>query len=113
MRLYRFAMISLATIGVCVFVRLLRWAHFLIFGGLMKKVDKLGRIVIPLQLRKKYGLTEGASIEFKDSQEGILLKSSEPLCKICHGKITDASQLPLCEACLSKAAKDYMKNKDK
>ena len=45
--------ISLATIGVCVFVRLLRWAHFLFDGEIMRKVDKLGRIVVPSELREK------------------------------------------------------------
>ncbi len=39
---------------------------FLIFGGVMRKVDKLGRIVIPLELREKYGLYEGTRIEFLD-----------------------------------------------
>ena len=28
----------------------------------MKKVDKLGIIVIPLELRRRYGLTEGMKI---------------------------------------------------
>ena len=102
-------MISLATIGVCVFVRLLRWAHFLFLGGIMRKVDKLGRIVIPQALRKKYGLTEGAAIEFIDIGEGITLKLAEPLCYICHNKITDDINFPLCKSCMKKIAKDLTK----
>ena len=105
MRFTDFARISLATIGVCVFVRLLRWAHFLFFGGIMRKVDKLGRIVIPQELRKKYGLTEGSTIEFLDVGDGVTVKTSDPFCKICHGKISADAKLPLCEECISRAKK--------
>ena len=107
MRFTDFARISLATIGVCVFVRLLRWAHFLFFGGIMRKVDKLGRIVIPRELRIKYGLTEGATIEFLDVGEGITVKPSEPFCKICRSKISDCSTLPLCVSCIEKVINTY------
>ena len=49
----------------------------------MKKVDKLGRIVIPLSLRKKYGLTEGADVEFLDGGDGVgKRKLSEPALKL-------------------------------
>ena len=39
----------------------------------MRKVDTLGRIVIPKELRMKYGLTEGADITFEDNGEGVLV----------------------------------------
>ena len=71
----------------------------------MRKVDKLGRIVIPQELRKKYGLTQGASIEFIDVGEGVTVKPCDPLCKICHGKISADTELPLCEECIAKAKK--------
>ena len=102
MRFFDCAEIGLATIGVCVFVRLLRWAHFLFFGGIMRKVDRLGRIVVPKELRKKYGLTEGASIEFLDIGDGITVKPSEPFCKICRKRIGADARFPLCDECISK-----------
>ena len=71
----------------------------------MKRVDKLGRIVIPMELRQKYNLTEGTKIEFHDAGEGICVKPYDALCRICRSKISDGSTLPLCEACLEKAAK--------
>ena len=37
----------------------------------MRKVDNLGRIVIPKELRKKYGLEVGAELSFEDSGDGI------------------------------------------
>ena len=77
----------------------------------MRKVDKLGRIVIPQELRKKYGLSEGISIEFLDTGDGITVKSNEALCKVCRGKLSDNPELPLCDACIEKAVKAY--NKDR
>lgn len=77
----------------------------------MRKVDKLGRIVIPLELRKKHGLSEGASIEFIDAGDGITVKSSEPCCKICQVKIADDVSFPLCDDCIAKIAEHYKNGK--
>ena len=81
------------------------------FGAVMRKVDRLGRIVIPQELRQKYGLTEGITIEFLDSGDGITVRASDSLCKICRRKISDNATLPLCEACISEAVKSYKKQK--
>ena len=43
--------------------------------GIVKEFDKLGRIVIPKELRERYGLTEG--VEIVAMKEGILLKSQD------------------------------------
>ena len=43
--------------------------------GIIKEFDKLGRIVIPKELRERYGLTEG--VEIVATKDGILLKSRE------------------------------------
>ena len=49
----------------------------------MRKIDRLGRIVIPLALREKYGLTEGTDVEFLDGSDGIgKRKLSEPALKL-------------------------------
>ena len=43
--------------------------------GIIKEFDKLGRIVIPKELRERYGLTN--QVEIVALKEGILLKSNE------------------------------------
>ena len=83
------------------------------FGGVMRKVDKLGRIVIPLELRKKYGLTEGADVEFFDSGYGVTVRASDSFCKICNGKLTENRSIPLCDGCIQKAAAEYSGRTDK
>lgn len=43
--------------------------------GVLKEFDKLGRIVIPKELRERYGLTQ--TVEIIATKEGILLKSQD------------------------------------
>ena len=43
--------------------------------GIIKEFDKLGRIVIPKELRKRYGICE--KVEIVPTAEGVLLKSPE------------------------------------
>lgn len=40
------------------------------------RVDKAGRIVLPKQMRDRFGLKAGASLEIVESGEGFLLKPS-------------------------------------
>ncbi len=77
----------------------------------MKKIDKLGRIVVPIELRQKYGLTEGTKIEILDVSEGIMIRSDEPLCKICHEKIPEENAFPLCKKCMAEVIKSYQGEK--
>ena len=41
--------------------------------GIVKEIDNLGRIVIPKDLRKRFGLEE--SVELVVTQNGILIRS--------------------------------------
>ena len=66
----------------------------------MRRVDKLGRIVIPLEMREKHGLFEGAEIEFHDSDAGIVVRASAPYCRICKEKLNSDSDIPLCDSCI-------------
>ncbi|MBR5253380.1 MAG: hypothetical protein IKV39_05840 [Clostridia bacterium] len=43
--------------------------------GVIKEVDKLGRILIPKELRDRYGINE--KIEIVALREGVLIKNHE------------------------------------
>ena len=43
--------------------------------GIIKEIDKLGRIVIPKELRSRYGLSD--KVEIVATKDGIILKSQE------------------------------------
>ena len=42
--------------------------------GIVRKLDRLGRIVIPIEIRKTLGIDPGDALEILATDEGILLK---------------------------------------
>ena len=44
---------------------------------IIKKVDRLGRIVLPLEMRKCYGIELNGSIEIIPVEKGVLIRKSE------------------------------------
>ncbi len=57
--------------------------------GYVRKLDSLGRIVLPKSLRKQLNINEGDSIEmFVDEQGNIVLDKYVPRCIFCEG-VTD------------------------
>ena len=75
----------------------------------MKKVDDLGRIVIPKELRKRYGLFESVDIEFIDGGYGVAVKASSHICFVCKSPVPDDISLPICRDCVMKGYKEYGK----
>ncbi len=47
--------------------------------GMIRRIDELGRIVIPKEIRKTYKLKEGDLIEIFASNENLILKKFSPL----------------------------------
>lgn len=59
--------------------------------GIIRKVDELGRIVVPKELRNKLKIEEGTSIEiFTKGNEIILKKYNSLYCKSCGNTIEDS-----------------------
>ncbi len=73
--------------------------------GILRKVDELGRIVIPKELRKKFGIIDNVDY-FEISVEGntIVLKKYEPGCVLCGGTqdLADFDGHEICAACRAK-----------
>ncbi len=51
--------------------------------GISRKVDELGRIVIPMELRTKLGILEKDSLEIFVEGSSIILKKSNSTCTFC------------------------------
>ena len=51
--------------------------------GIVRKVDELGRIVITVELRRKFGIDTGDSMEIYTEDNSIVLKKYEPSCIFC------------------------------
>ena len=51
--------------------------------GIVRKVDELGRIVLPIELRRTLGIEETDRIEIFVDGESIILRKYQPACIFC------------------------------
>ena len=51
--------------------------------GIVRKVDELGRIVVPIELRRTLGIEEKDRIEIFVDGESIILRKYQPACIFC------------------------------
>lgn len=82
--------------------------------GIIRKVDELGRVVIPIELRNKFDISEKDPIEIYVDGSSIVLKKYEPNCVFCGNTktlITYKDKL-VCSKCAQKLASLDSKNDD-
>ena len=72
--------------------------------GIVRKVDELGRIVIPIELRNKLDIAIKDPIEIFVEGYSIILKKYEPNCVFCGNskELTSYKDKLVCSKCLSK-----------
>ena len=51
--------------------------------GIVRKVDELGRVVIPIELRRTLGIDLKDPLEIYVEGENIIFKKYEPACVFC------------------------------
>lgn len=51
--------------------------------GIVRKVDELGRVVIPIELRRTLGIDIKDPVEIYVDGENIILKKYQPACIFC------------------------------
>jgi transcriptional pleiotropic regulator of transition state genes len=69
--------------------------------GIIRRVDELGRVVIPIELRNKFGIAEKDPIEIYVEGSNIILKKHEPNCVFCgNGKnLIEYKDKLICDKC--------------
>jgi len=55
--------------------------------GIVRRVDDLGRVVLPMELRRTFGIDEKDPLEFFVEGEQIILKRYEPACVFCNNAL--------------------------
>lgn len=75
--------------------------------GIVRKMDELGRVVIPKETRKVLEINEGDPIEFFIEGENIILKSYKPGCIFCGDAkdIVNYKGKNICKNCLKELKK--------
>lgn len=51
--------------------------------GIIRRVDELGRVVIPIEIRNQFNIVEKDPIEIYVDGSSIILKKFEPNCVFC------------------------------
>lgn len=59
--------------------------------GMVRKIDSLGRIVLPIELRRVLDIDEDSTLEIFVEGDQIVLKKYEPACIFC-GEAKDVVQ---------------------
>ncbi|HHX7181125.1 AbrB/MazE/SpoVT family DNA-binding domain-containing protein [Bacillus cereus group sp. BfR-BA-00331] len=58
--------------------------------GVSRKVDELGRVVIPIELRRTLGIAEGTALGFHVEGENIVLRKQDKSCFVT-GKVSESN----------------------
>lgn len=53
--------------------------------GIARRIDDLGRIVLPVEMRRVFGIRPGDEIEITVDGGSIMLRKVEVRCAICDG----------------------------
>ena len=70
--------------------------------GIVRKVDELGRIVLPIELRRTLDIEIKDSIEIYVDNSTIVLKKYEPTCIFCgeSENVVSYKDKNICKTCL-------------
>ena len=82
--------------------------------GIIRKVDELGRVVIPIELRNKFDISEKDPIEIYVDGSSIILKKYEPNCVFCGNSknLSTYKDKLICTKCAKHIAELSQKEED-
>jgi transcriptional pleiotropic regulator of transition state genes len=74
--------------------------------GIIRHMDELGRIVIPIEIRKRFGLGEKDPLEISVKNETILLSKPQFSCVFCggEGRLEEYRGRAVCRPCIDELA---------
>lgn len=77
--------------------------------GVVRRVDELGRIVLPMEIRKTLDIKQKDPIEIFIDEDKIVLQKYQPACLFC-GKVEDIvyfSGKRVCAGCIEKMKQQF------
>lgn len=72
--------------------------------GIVRKIDELGRVVLPIELRRSFGWKEHDRVEIFTEDDRVVLKKFEPNCCFCGGgkDLKEFQGRLVCGKCIAK-----------
>ncbi len=71
--------------------------------GIVRQVDKLGRIVLPIELRRTFDINVRDFVEIYTDSDMIILKKFQRTCVFCNSPedVIDYKGKNICQACMN------------
>ncbi|APC41090.1 AbrB/MazE/SpoVT family DNA-binding domain-containing protein [Clostridium estertheticum] len=79
--------------------------------GIVRKVDELGRVVIPIELRRTLGIAIKDALEIYTEDDTIILKKYTPDCILCgenNNDLVNYKGKNICKSCLKDIGKSKL-----
>lgn len=72
--------------------------------GIVRKVDELGRIVLPIEMRRTLNIEEKDSLEIYVEDDNVILRKYQATCIFCEStkNLINFNNKNLCPDCLKK-----------
>ena len=67
-----------------------------------RNVDKLGRIVLPMDFRRTLGLECGDTVMISIEDGAIVARGTKERCRLCGARCNSACCVTLCTDCIAK-----------
>ena len=71
--------------------------------GTARRIDQLGRVVVPVELRRLLGIREGDLLDIRAQDGHLVLDRIEPSCIFCGevGTLRERNGKHVCSGCLT------------
>jgi AbrB family transcriptional regulator, transcriptional pleiotropic regulator of transition state genes len=79
-------------------------------GGVIRRVDELGRIVIPVEIRKRFGIHDHDALEISVQGNSVVLSRPHGECVFCGREdgLVEYRQRSICRDCLTRLQHDVV-----
>ena len=75
--------------------------------GVVRKIDELGRIVLPSEIRRVFGIREGDELDISVDGERVILQKRQDICLFCGAENPSVTyrERRVCENCAGEVGK--------
>ena len=75
--------------------------------GIVRRIDSVGRIVLPVELRKTLNIADDSALEIFVEEDRVVLKKYSPSCIFCHddSDIVFFKGKNICKKCIEQLSK--------
>ena len=80
--------------------------------GIVRKVDELGRIVLPIELRRTLDISTKDEVEIYVDGDSVVLKKYSPTCIFCGNSkdVINFKDKNVCQNCVDTLMKEKIQN---